>query len=212
MRRLGSFSRHRKGEARAGALACLLALALILSGRGAALAEAPYDAEEVVLRLLHSHELPEGLSFRQEVTVRALLVTWRFHSEVETTSEGLKSRIVGAPSFVPETLPLDLVNLSRSPELFDLKVAAEPSSDGSSLVLQGPRIGYAGVGPREATFWVDPETWTIRRAEAEYSWGTLFLDQTFDRFGEFYLLSEQRARVTPYGFTLDVRYREYRLP
>lgn len=192
-------------------MACLLASALGLLAGGAALAEAP-SAEEVV-RLLHdSHALPEGVAFRQEVTLRALLVTWRFHSELETTSDGLKFQLFGAPSFVPDTLPLELINLSHSPALFDLRIAGGGSSDDGTLVLQGPRIDYAGQGPREATFWVDPQTWTIRRAEAEYSWGTLFLDQVFDRHGELYLLRQQKARVTPFGFTLDVQYREYRLP
>lgn len=170
------------------------------------------EAEEVVLRLLESHALPEGISFRQEVTFRALLTTWRFHSELEATSEGLRFQIHGAPSFVPETLPLDLINLTRSPALFDLEIASDGPAAEGFLVLRGPRIGNAGGGPREAVFWVDPATWTIRRAQAEYSWGTLFLDQEFDRMGDRYLLRRQRARVAPYGFTLDVQYQEYRFP
>ena len=195
------------------ALAAALAFALLAwaPGPARAAAEAPARAEEVVRLVAQSHSLPEGVRFRQEVTFRALLGTWRFHSEVEATKDGLKFTMYGAPSFVPETLPRDLLDLSRSPSLFELSVSGVAAADGT-LVLSGPRIAYAGIGPREATFWVDPGTWTIRRAEAQYSWGTLYVDQEFDRMGDHYLLTRQRARVSPYGFTLDVRYVEYRLP
>ena len=175
-----------------------------------AAAEPLAGIEEVVRLVAQSHGLPEGIRFRQEVTFRALLATWRFHSEVEATKDGLKFTIHGAPSFVPDTLPRDLIDLSRSSSLFELSIAGG-ASDGT-LVLSGSRIAYSGTGPREAIFWVDPASWTIRRAEAHYPWGTLYVDQEFDWMGDHYLLRRQRARVSPYGFTLDVHYVEYRLP
>lgn len=202
---------ERKGWGRALAAAFALALVASPAGPARAAVEPPAGVEEVVRLVAASHGLPEGVRFRQEVTFRALLGTWRFHSEVEAAEGGLRFTIHGAPSFVPQSLPRDLIDLSRSPALFDLSVAGGALSDGT-LVLSGPRIAYAGTGPREATFWIDPGTWTIRRAEAEYSWGTLYVDQEFDRMGDHYLLTRQQARVSPFGFTLDVRYVEYRLP
>ena len=166
--------------------------------------------EELLQRVAVGLELPVGASFRQEITLRALFATWRFASTVRKEPEGFLTETAGAPSFVPDSLPRDLINLMQSLYLFDLRVV--DASDADLVVLQGPRINYSGTGPKEATFWVDVRRLVVERAEAAYSWGTLHVTQEYLDLGDRFLLLRQRARATPYGFTLDVDYVDYQIP
>lgn len=165
---------------------------------------------EVLRRVDEAHRLPVGAGFRQQIVLRAFLLTWRFESQVEVTSQGFRSQTTGAPAFVPDTLPEELVELSQSAAMFDLSLVT--SADGDALILKGPRKEYPGTGPMEATLWVDPVDWVVTRAEAVYSWGTLHVTQEFERRDGITLLARQRARITPYGLTLDVEYRDYQIP
>lgn len=166
--------------------------------------------EQILQRIAEANRLPAGLEFRQEIVLRAYLLTWRFESRVEVTSDGFQSHTSGAPSFVPDTLPEELVGLSQSAALFDLSPVEW--GDTGTLVLQGPRREYPGTGPKEATLWVDSREWVISRAEAVYEWGTLHVTQEYAPQDGMRLLARQRARITPYGFTLDVEYRDYQIP
>lgn len=166
--------------------------------------------EELLQRVAAGTELPVGTSFRQQVTLRALFTTWRFESLVTREPDGYRTETRGAPSFVPDSLPSDLVNLMQSIYLFDLRPldAAEPGL----VVLAGRRIDYRGAGPSEATFWIDAERGVVERAQAVYSWGTLHVSQEYLERGGRLLLSRQMARAAPYGFTLEVDYLDYAIP
>lgn len=165
---------------------------------------------EIIDQVAKAAELPVGLGFRQEIVLKALFSTWKFHATVVLEPDGFSSVFSGAPGFVPDTLAQDLIELGRSPSLFELKLVK--AGDGGPIVLKGPRRSYHGTGPREATFWVDPRRWVIDRAEAAYSWGTLSVTQEYTERDGVRLLSRQRARVSPYGFTLDVAYLDYQFP
>lgn len=168
------------------------------------------EVEDLLEQVAQGARFPVGTSFRQAVTLRALFATWRFESFVRQEPDGLRSETKGAPSFVPDTLPGDLVGLVQSLDLFELSVVE--AEDPAVVVFRGPRIGYNGTGPKEATFWIDLERRIVQRAEAVYSWGTLSVSQEYlDRDGRW-LLARQRARATPFGLTLDVNYLDYQIP
>lgn len=166
--------------------------------------------DEILEHVAKAHRLPVGVAFRQEIVLKAFLLTWRFQSQVQVMQDGYWSETTGAPGFVPDSLAQELVELGQSAALFELTVAQ--ADDGESVVLKGPRRRYEGTGPKEATYWIDPRHWVITQAEATYSWGTLYLTQEYTEKDGVWLLSRQRARVTPYGFTLDVDYHDYQFP
>ena len=124
--------------------------------------------------------------------------------------DGVRSKTTGAPSFLPDSFAAELVELGRSPYLFDLKVIQV--DDDGVYVLQGPRREYKGRGAREATFWIDSQQWIIQRAEAAYSWGKLHVSQEYVDQSGYRLLARQKARATPMGFTLDIVYVDYQFP
>ncbi|MBO2520978.1 MAG: hypothetical protein CW345_04105 [Firmicutes bacterium] len=193
-------------------IAALAVGSAALAGRASA-GEGCFPAErlqELVRWVEASAELPVGTRFRQEVTLRALFTTWQFESSVWQDRDGLKSETRGAPGFVPPSLPADLVGLMKNLDLFDLRVVelAEPGI----LVLRGPRIDYRGSGAKEATFWIDTCRGRIERAEAVFSWGTLLVRQEYLDLEGRLLLARQSARALPYGFTLEVAYRDYQIP
>lgn len=170
----------------------------------------PACLDEILERVASASRLPEGLAFRQEIVFRAFLATWRFQTEVVAKADGFASQTTGAPSFVPDTLAKDLVELGQSASLFELSIVDQ--GVGGGVVVRGPRRGYDGVGPKEATFWIDTDHWVITRAEAAYSWGTLHVTQEYIERDGLSFLSRQNARVTPYGFTLEVDYKDYQFP
>lgn len=172
---------------------------------------AEIDVAEILEHVSRATELPPGVGFRQEIVLRAFLSTWRFEAEVRVEPDGrVWSKTTGAPSFLPDSFAAELVELARSPYLFDLRLI-EVQDDGL-YVLKGPRLKDQGSGAREATFWIDPQRWVIAKAEAAYSWGTLHVIQEYTRDFGYQLLARQRARATPYGFTLDIVYRDYQIP
>ena len=134
--------------------------------------------------------LPVGLKFRQDVTLKAFLFTWRFHSELSQGETGLSAVTTGAPSIVPKSIAVDLFDVVRTPLIFDLEVVGEEEG---LIHLHGERINYPGNGPLEGSFWVDPDSGTIVRAEAVYDWGRLYLDQEYEERDGLTLLVEQRA-------------------
>lgn len=195
-------------------VAALLGLCLLSAPAWAELGRpaepVPREIDTILQRLAEAQPLPVGLEFRQEIVFKAFLFTWRFESQVLVTANGFEAETLGAPAFVPENLAQELVELGQSVALFELSLLE--TDDGESLVLQGSRKGYQGAGPKEATFWIDPKDWVVTRAEATYSWGTLYVTQEYDQWEGAKLLSRQNARATPYGFTLDVRYQDYHFP
>lgn len=169
------------------------------------------SVEEVLLRLKDRPELPVGTRFRQDHTFRALIFSWRFSTRLEKTVDGYEATTENAPSFMPDSLPIDLISLVQTPSLFDLDID-EIDPDGKTVVLRGPREGYRGSGAKDAAYWVDTVNWVVEKAEAEYSWGSLHVTQDYREEGGYLVLNSQSARVRPLGFTLEVGYRDYRLP
>lgn len=187
---------------------CTLLL-LIASSLAPAFAAQPSEEQlaEWVARLEDRANLPLGLRFRQDVTARILLFTWRFHSDIVQTEKGLEAVTVGAPSIVPDTLATDLIEVVRSPASFALQYKAR---ENGLIVLHGERLDYRGLGAKDVTIWLDPDQFVIEKAEATYQWGKLYLEQEYAQFKGHTLLASQKARVTPYGATLEVAYRDYR--
>jgi hypothetical protein len=178
---------------------------------GRARAPAELDVAEILEQVTRATELPPGIGFRQEIVLRAFFSTWRFEAEVRLEPDGrVSSKTKGAPSFLPDSFAVELVELGRSPYLFDLRLI-EVQDDGL-YVLQGPRLKDQGSGAREATFWIDPQRWVIEKAEAAYPWGKLHVSQEYTRDLGYQLLARQKARATPFGFTLDIIYRDYQIP
>src|SRR5690606_17231203 len=96
-------------------------------------------------------------------------------------------------------------------ELFDLTMDVGEGGEGDALLaLSGERIDYPGTGAQGATFWVDPSSWTVVKAEAAYPWGALMVDQEYGLHEGRRLLERQKASVRPYGLALQVTYRGYR--
>lgn len=167
------------------------------------------DVADLLDRLSERAHLPVGLKFRQDVTLKAFLFTWRFHSELSQGETGLSAVTTGAPSIVPKSIAVDLFDVVRTPLIFDLEVVGEEEG---LIHLHGERINYPGNGPLEGSFWVDPDSGTIVRAEAVYDWGRLYLDQEYEERDGLTLLVEQRAKVTPFGASLVVAYSDYTFP
>ena len=184
--------------------AIIAALMIFAAGRPARAAE-PGDVEDIVHRVEAVSRIPANVRMEQSVVARVLLFSWRFTSVLEYVDGELTATTQGAPSFVPETFPVDLVRLGQALSLFDLRVVEGPDENGF-IVLSGPRSGYDGTGAQEATFMIDPSDWLVKRASAKYPWGTLSLEQEFDSFDGRMLLRRQKGSVRPLGLTVEVEY------
>ena len=202
----------------AGTLVCCGALlsAFAAATHEAAPAEADPDpgderVAEIVRLVSAGTQLPEGLAFTQRVSARAFLLRWEFVSRLRFEEGRLHVATEGAPAFMPETLPKDLVELGRTLSLFDLQLVREDDGTGLAL-LSGPLRDYGGQGAREGSFWVDLERGVVQKAEAVYSWGTLSVEQEYGLIEGHLLLLRQSARMYPFGATLEVRYVDYSLP
>lgn len=167
--------------------------------------------DDAIQRVISGTSIPEGLHFTQKVTLRAYLLRWTFESELSYTSGELVAETRGAPWFVPETLPAELVRLGRTLSLFELNpVGYDQEAD--ELHLRGPRPDYDGSGAKEGSFWIDVSRGVVRKAEAVYSWGILAVEQEYESLGEHLLLKRQSARISPHGATLEVLYDNYIFP
>lgn len=165
------------------------------------------DITAIVRRIESRADLPVGIRFRQDVTVRVLFFTWRFHSNIHQTEEGLQAETVGAPKRLPDTIAYDLVDASRNPSMFHLEAVGD--EDGL-VMFQGPRIDYPGNGPTDAVLWVNTDDWVIEKAEIAYDWGKLFVSQEYKKVEGHTVLYKQSASVNPYGAQLEVVYSDYR--
>lgn len=188
----------------------LLAIMSAMAGGKPAKAAELHDVAEIVRKVESASQFPAQVRMHQSVVARLLLITWRFTSVLEYVEGQLKATTTGAPAFVPEDFPVDLVSLSRALPLFDLKLISE-ADDNGFVVIGGPRPDYDGRGAEEATFRIDPSDWLVKRASAKYDWGTLTLEQEFDSFNGYMLLRRQKATVLPYGLVVDVEYSDYSL-
>lgn len=195
-------------------LAAVMLIACTLGG-GVTLAGAASGADVVgsaLEQLKTATFMPLGLRFNQRVTLKAFLGVWSFESDLEWQGDLFAVTTTGAPRFVPDTLPEDLVELAQAPSLFDLDRVDSLDAESGILVLSGPRKGYNGSGAKEATFWIDTARWLVTRAQADYKWGTLSVEQTYRTHDGYYFLKEQNARISPFGFTLEVEYGDYEIP
>ncbi len=57
--------------------------------------------------------------------------------------------------------------------------------------------------------WVNARNWLVERAELEYPWGKLSLEQRFETVDGYVVLAEQHASVNRLGARLTVRYGDY---
>lgn len=202
------------GASRLGRLRAILSMvalaigALLFAGESAAQGGGTSDLSKILGNVEAHSQVPEHIRMHQSVTVRALIFTWKFNSILEYVGDELTSTTEGAPSFVPESFPVDLVSLGQTLPLFDLKLISERNDQGY-IVLGGPRPDFDGQGAEEATFMIDPRDWLVKRASAKYAWGTLTVDQEFGSFQGLMLLRRQRATVKPHGLVVDVEYSNY---
>lgn len=156
--------------------------------------------------------LPSGIKFRQNVKLRAFLLGWQFYSLMEQLEDGeLHVETFNAPSFVPDTLPGELVSLGRSLALFEVKVVSYDPAE-KLLHVAGPRPDYQGRGAKEGDFWIDVERGIVQKAEVVYNWGKLNVDQEYTTIDGLLVLSKQSARMRFYGATLEISYSDYIFP
>lgn len=175
---------------------------------GPALAQ-DISVPDILERVTAQTILPDGIQFTQSVDLRALFFRWKFESEMVMQDGVLQVTTRGAPGFVPESLPGELVELARTLSLFDVEIVREDSGEGV-VVVTGPRPEYDGRGAREATFWIDIENGVVFKAEAVYSWGSLHVNQEYMEQRDYLLLRRQTAEAL--GFKLEVLYHDYALP
>ncbi len=176
---------------------------------GRARAPAELDVAEILEQVTRATELPPGIGFRQEIVLRAFFSTWRFEAEVRLEPDGrVSSKTKGAPSFLPDSFAVELVELGRSPYLFDLRLI-EVQDDGL-YVLQGPRRG-----PRErgsGGYFLDrPPAVGDRKSRGGLPLGSFMSAKSTHAIWDTNFWQGRKPGNT-FGFTLDIIYRDYQIP
>lgn len=211
---VGARARTLRSWARGSLVAPLFGLAaavMLVLWMSAAPVEAGVGLEDIVANVrAATSPMPKRMSFRQDVELRVLLFRWSFHADVVRDETGIAVEVHGAPSFLSPDVSVSLLELSEGLDGFDLELVEMDASGGEPLyVLQA--TARAEGGARGGTVTVNGNSWLIERAVLRYSWGTMTVEQTFQRVDGFILLKEQNATVDVLGAKLRVQYGGYSL-
>lgn len=154
------------------------------------------------------------MEFEQRVELRAaLLLRWTFVNKVTRNGNRIELEVgSGAPSFMPDEMASDLIDIQEALEKFDLVlVGAEELEDGTiRYIVDGTRKPSLSTGAESGRLWIQPDPWVITRAELRYSWGRLEVDQWYRQENGRWVLDRQEAVARPLGARLVVEYHNYR--
>lgn len=151
---------------------------------------------------------PAKMGFRQYVTLQALFFRWQFHADVVRQDDQLHVTVYNAPSFVGGDFSGSLLEVSEGLDNFDLQLVDEVLLNGERYyVVDG--VSRVEGGARRGKIWINARTWLVERAELEYPWGTLTIEQRFRVVNGYVVLSEQQASVSRLGARARVRYDDY---
>lgn len=169
--------------------------------------------EDILSNMAENSVMQEGrMRFQQRIEMRAFLFSWRFSADVE--KEGEQVTVVvskGAPSFVPDDMPAELIDIQSSFHLFDLAmVGEEPLADGHVLyIVEGQRKEASSYGVQSGKLWIDSRDWYIAQAHMAYTWGRLEVQQEYRIEQGRRVLHRQTAVARPLGARVEVDYVEY---
>lgn len=151
---------------------------------------------------------PAVMGFRQYVTLRALLFEWKFYADVAQRGDRVELTVHDAPAFLDDDISVSLLDVSEGLEKYDLRFVEETRVNGELFyVLEGEPRAAGGV--QRGRVWVNARNWLVERAELEYPWGKLSLEQRFETVDGYVVLAEQHASVNRLGARLTVRYGDY---
>lgn len=190
-----------------GAACALAVLCTLLAAPGTG-AAAP-SVDEVVLNVRGAAGVrPEAMRFRQDITLEVLFLRWNFHADVTRSGDRVELVLHNAPGFIDEDVSASLLEVSEGLDHFDLRLVDEIRRGGDVVyVLQG--VPRREGGARGGRIWVNARTWLVEKAELEYPWGMLEVEQTFQNINGYTVLREQKASVSRLGARMTVRYSDY---
>lgn len=172
-------------------------------------AKAAVTVEELVANVRQAAGTrPPEMGFRQQITLQALILRWQFSADVVRRDDTVQIQVHGAPSFVDENVTASLLEVSEGLDNFDLRLVDEVRMGGQQYyVVEG--VSRVANGARRGKIWVNAQSWLVERAELEYSWGTLTVEQRFRTVNGYVVLAEQQASVSRLGARMTVRYENY---
>lgn len=174
-------------------------------------ARTDFTVEQVLSQLRREAErLPTDMRSKQAYTLSSPLKTWRFTGEAVRNGDRVSVRLDGAPSFIPNEILDTLFDLPAILNDFSVNLAGNEVVNGKPLyILEGTRKPNVYTGAVSARVWVDPQTWTLPKAEARYTWGLLVVEQTFREVAGYLVPDRQVATARLLGIKLQVTYTEY---
>lgn len=193
----------------------LSVIGLLLIGAASAFAQPPAVDEILAqLRAAAADAAAAKVRFRQEFTLRALFFTWRFAVDVTQEGGAYEVRVgPGAPSFMPDTLPADLVRVAEAIDTFVFSFVGEERTPDGKLyyILDGVPQKSQG-GAQSGRLWIDADAWYIAKAHLAYTWGRLEVEQEYRLEAGRRVLHRQSAVARPLGARLEVEYVDYWFP
>lgn len=151
---------------------------------------------------------PAVMGFRQDVELRVLILSWRFHADVVRRGDDIELTVYNQPSLIGDDVSASLLEVSEGIDDFDLQLVDEVNRNGDVFyVLEG--TSRTALGAQSGTIWINGRTWLVEHAVLEYPWGSLTLDQSFHSVDGHTVLQEQHASVNRLGARMTVRYGDY---
>lgn len=186
------------------------ALVLLMSTLGVS----AMSLDEIIEAMAQSQVMRDPyMTFEQRVELRAALVLrWAFVNKVTRQGNRIEMEVgSGAPSFMPDEMASDLIDIQDSLENFDLVlVGTEELDDGTiRYIVDGTRKPSLSSGAESGRLWIQPDPWVVTRAELRYSWGRLEVDQWYRQENGRWVLDRQEAVARPLGARLVVEYHNY---
>lgn len=154
----------------------------------------------------------EHVRFRQDVQLRVLLLSWRFQNDIEALDGSYTVKIgKGAPGFMPDGFPAELLDVQQSIHLFDLQVVGtETDGQGRTFyIIEGVRKEPSEQGAQSGKLWIDGSEWYIAKAHLAYTWGKLEVEQAYRMEQGRRVLDTQSARLSILGARVEVKYLDY---
>ncbi len=190
----------------------LLATALLLSMF--TLGVSAMSLDDILEAMAQSQVMRDPyMKFEQRVELRAALVLrWAFVNQVTRNGDRIEMEVgTGAPSFMPDEMASDLIDIQGALENFDLVlIGTEELDDGTvRYIVDGTRKPSLSSGAESGRLWIQPDPWVVTRAELRYSWGRLEVDQWYRLENGRWVLDRQEAVARPLGARLVVEYQNY---
>lgn len=151
---------------------------------------------------------PEVIGFRQDVELRVLILSWRFHADVVRRGDEIELTVYNKPSLIGDDVSASLLEVSEGIDQFDLELVDEVHRNGDVFYVVEGKARTAS-GAREGKIWINGRTWLVEQAVLDYPWGSVTLDQTFQTVDGYTVLREQHASVNRLGARMTVRYSDF---